>query len=119
MAPALREREELIESRARTLVELAVESNAPWQRRLGPVPTRPREREFWITAAKTVAAYRDRHQIEDRTALGPRPVSIAQRLDYARAEAAIPRAQVIAQETAEPAASRSGAAVDGRGALGG
>jgi hypothetical protein len=118
MAQALREREELIESRARALADMAIESQAPWLRPLGVVPTRRRERERWIEGAMTVAAYRDRYQIDVRSALGPCPEGIAQRLDYARAEAAVRRAEGISREAARAGALRVGAGVGAPGPLG-
>jgi hypothetical protein len=118
MAQALREREELIESRARGLADMAIESKAPWPRRLGVVPNRPRDRERWMAAAMTVAAYRDRYQVDDRSALGPRPERIAQRLDHARADAALRRAEGIAREAAEAVAVRVVVGVDAADPLG-
>jgi hypothetical protein len=118
MAQALREREELIESRARALAEMAIESKAPWLRRLGVLPARRRDRERWMEAAVTVAAYRDRYQIDVRSALGPGPESIAQRLDYARAEAAVRRAEGISREAAQAGALRVGVGVDAPDPLG-
>jgi AAA domain len=112
MARALREREELIESRARALAGMAIESKAPWLRRLGMVPARPRDRERWMEAAMTVAAYRDRYQIDVPSALGPGPESIAQRLDYARAEAAVRLAEGISREAAQAGTPQVGAGVE-------
>jgi hypothetical protein len=118
MAQALRERKELIESRARALADIAIESKSPWLRRLGVLPARRRDRERWMEAAMTVAAYRDRYQIDVRSALGPCPEVIAQRLDYARAEAAVRRAEGISREAARAGALRVGAGVEAPDALG-
>jgi hypothetical protein len=118
MARALREREALIESRARATAEMAIESKAAWLRRLGMVPAHRRDRERWMEAAMTVAAYRDRYQIDVRSALGPGPESIAQRLHYARAEAAVRRAEGISREAEEAGAIRVGVGVEAPDPLG-
>ena len=64
------------------------------------------QRERWIRAVRTVAAYRDRYGIEGRTPLGTRHATDTQRRDAARANAAIRRAEAIARETAETGAGR-------------
>ena len=66
----------------------------------------------------TVAAYRDRYQIDGRSALGPHPESIAQRLDHARAEAATRRAEGISREAAQAGALRVGVGVEALDPLG-
>ena len=53
----------------------------------------------WLHEVRTVAAYRDRYQVEGRSALGE-PRTEAQKLDAARAEQAIRRARAIAEEAA-------------------
>jgi hypothetical protein len=71
-----------------------------------------------MEAAMTVAAYRDRYQIDVRSALGPCPESIAQRLDYARAEAAARRGEGIAREAVQAGALRGGVGVEAPDPLG-
>lgn len=49
-----------------------------------------KQRTTWRRAAVIVAAYRDRYQItDDRTPLGPPPQNTRQKIDRARAEAAL------------------------------
>lgn len=56
-------------------------------------------RDAWTRAARTVAAYRDRCKItDDRSPFGPAPVSTSQKIDAARARAALNRAQSIATD---------------------
>ncbi len=95
MRAGLAERETLMEARALAIVEDAVSKSAPWLRRLGQPPARPTARDRWIHEARTVAAYRDRYGIDDKRALGPEPTTDTQRLDRARASAAIRRADAI------------------------
>jgi conjugative relaxase-like TrwC/TraI family protein len=97
MAEVLGELTDLMEGRAMTLAEKAVEDNAPWLRRLGTVPTTEAARRLWLHEARTVAAYRDRYTVEGRRVLGE-PMNVAQKLDAARAEQAIRRARTISEE---------------------
>ena len=73
MARGLEERDEAMQRRARALAEQAIERNEIWVRRLGIAPTDPLARERWIEAVTTVAAYRDRWNIDDdHLPLGPK-----------------------------------------------
>jgi hypothetical protein len=99
MAKALAERADLMEGRAMTLAEQAVEARAPWMKRLGVGPTTDAARRRWLHEVRTVAAYRDRYRVEGRRVLGE-PRSDAQKLDAARAEQAIRRARAIADDAA-------------------
>ena len=73
MARGLAERDETMQRRARALAEQAVVRNQIWVRRLGIAPTEPRAKERWIEAVATVAAYRDRWNIDDdHLPLGPK-----------------------------------------------
>ncbi|WP_286929901.1 MULTISPECIES: MobF family relaxase [Aeromicrobium] len=101
MRRALDERRDLIEQRARTLTEAALRDNDQWVKALGPRPGDRALRAQWDNAAATVAAYRDRYGIEDKRLLGRRPQAVDQRLDFARALAAIRR-----METATPPVAR-------------
>jgi conjugative relaxase-like TrwC/TraI family protein len=90
MARGLEERDEAMQRRARALAEQAVERNEIWVRRLGIAPSNPRARDRWIEAVTTVAAYRDRRNIDDeRLPLGPkglaRSVEAIDQRDCARA----------------------------------
>ena len=90
MRDALDERRVLIEKRARLLAGAATQRRDPWTKRFGDPPTTDRAR--WVGAVATVAAYRDRYGITGSMPLGGDPATDAQRLDRARAEAALRRA---------------------------
>jgi hypothetical protein len=97
MAAALTERANLMEVRAITLAEHAADANSPWLKRLGPMPATDPARRRWLNEVRTVAAYRDRYQIDGHYALGE-PLTDAQKLDAARAEQAIRRARAITED---------------------
>jgi len=82
---AIDERKELIESRARALAEDATSSEARWIRRLGRIPDEPAERDRWLEAASTVAAYRDRYGVTSDLPVGSRSPNGAQENDRRRA----------------------------------
>jgi hypothetical protein len=106
MRQALTERRELIEQRATALLDTALADAEPWTRALGAVPKNKRAAAAWRQAARTIAAYRDRHQITDPAPLGARAATEAQKLDAARANAALTRARQLANPSArqpEPA----------------
>lgn len=65
MAAALTERVRLIEQRADELIDRALTADAPWLAQLGPEPADPQNAATWRTRARTVVAYRERHQITD------------------------------------------------------
>ncbi|MBM9458767.1 AAA family ATPase [Nocardioides sp. zg-536] len=81
---AIDERKELIESRARALVEDAVASGEAWTRR----PRRDHG-EAWVDAPTTVAAYRDRYKVMSDLLVGGAAKTEAQRADRQRALSAI------------------------------
>jgi len=112
MRTALAERQALMEARALALAEDAVSKSAPWLRRLGQPPAHPKARNRWIHEARTVAAYRDRYGINERTALGPEPTTDTQRLDRARADAAIRRAEAISREAEDVRGHSRGVSVE-------
>jgi hypothetical protein len=96
MRQALTERQTLIEQRAATLLDTAIASREPWTARLGPKPDEPRKQATWLTAARTIAAYRDRYRITDsQHPLGPEPedMTVKQKIDAARAQAALAQAR--------------------------
>lgn len=102
---ALRERAALIESRARALATNAVRTSASWLRDLGPMPVDPASRARWLESVATVAAYRDRYQIESDRPLGARASSVAQRADADRATLALRGARDVATaQTFSPSA---------------
>lgn len=89
MRQALNERRALIEQRADALVEQAVNEAADWVQRLLPERQDERTMTSWRRRARVIAAYRDRYQVSGRDPLGPVPERTAQKIDYARAQAAV------------------------------
>jgi len=65
MAAALTDRVRLMEQRADALLDRARTANAPWLAQLGTEPTDPQNAAAWRARARTVVAYRERHQITD------------------------------------------------------
>jgi hypothetical protein len=70
IARGLQERAEALQRRARELAERAIDRNPLWLRQLGVRPSDPLAAERWLEAVKTIAAYRERWNIED----DPRPL---------------------------------------------
>src|SRR5690625_3954551 len=91
MRQALTERRELIETRADAILDTARHTGEPWTQPLRDSPAGDRERARWRRDARTIAAYRNRYQISDDAPLGPAPQTAAQKIDHARAAAAIRR----------------------------
>ncbi|TDO92382.1 MobF family relaxase [Enemella evansiae] len=91
MRQALDERRELIETRADAVLDTARDAGEPWTRPLGGPPRDPRKAHTWRRYVRTIAAYRDRYGITDDTAIGPPADAEAQRIDRARAAAALAR----------------------------
>ena len=89
MRQALDERRDLITQRADAVLDNAVNDGVHWIASLGEAPTAESGRERWLTAARTIAAYRDRYSVTTPSPLGLRPEGTAQRLDYERAEMAL------------------------------
>jgi hypothetical protein len=79
------ERKILIEARARAIAEQALATREPWTRRLGTPPVDRDERERWLDAVTTVAAYRDRYDITSNQLAGGGADNDAQRADRQRA----------------------------------
>ncbi|WP_250506989.1 hypothetical protein [Bowdeniella massiliensis] len=97
MRAALDEREALIEARADAVLDGALTESVPWTRALGAQPNDRRRAAIWRKAARVVAAYRDRYRITDDAPLGARPESTAQKIDAARARAAVIQADEVAR----------------------
>src|SRR5439155_25055857 len=96
MDRALRERDQAMQRRARTLAEQAISTGQPWTRSFGPPPSHSAQHELWLRALSTVAAYRERWNItQDPRALGPEATSIEQLSHRRRARAALERARTI------------------------
>ncbi|MGO2747994.1 ATP-dependent DNA helicase, partial [Microbacterium sp.] len=97
MRQALTERRELIEARADAILDTALHGAELWMTALGETPADERGAARWRRDARTVAAYRDRYQVDDDAPLGPAPQTAAQKIDRARARAAFDRAQKLTQ----------------------
>ncbi|RXZ70315.1 MobF family relaxase [Agromyces albus] len=108
MRRALHERADLIESRARAMLDRSLVAGEAWTRALGQPPRAdaPAAAE-WRRQACTVAAYRDRYGIVGASALGPAPETTAQKLDAARAHAALVASRQLSDQHAAPAEPRS------------
>lgn len=99
MRHALNERRDLIEQRADAVLRGALTDKEPWTAKFGQEPKDKKQREAWWRSARTIAAYRDRYQItDDRNPLGAAPESTSQKIDAARARAALSRVRVIAND---------------------
>jgi len=97
MLVALDQREALIEARAEAVLDTALTDKAPWAKALGTPPGDARRAAAWRKAARVVAAYRDRYRITDDAPLGAPPASEAQKIDAARARAALGSVRQAAQ----------------------
>ena len=89
MRQALDERRDLITQRSEAALGKAVVDREQWITSLGEAPAAESERKHWMAAAGTIAAYRDRYSITTPSPCGLQPNATAQRIDYARAEAAL------------------------------
>jgi hypothetical protein len=89
MREALDQRRDLIETRTGMVLDAAIDSQESWVKALGTVPEDVRSAAMWRRQARIVAAYRDRYQIATGAVFGPKPGSLAQRIDRARAESAV------------------------------
>lgn len=95
MRRGLTERERLITERAQHLAQTALAEHHPWTAALGNAPT-GRTRAVWLRQVATIAAFRDKYQITDPRPLGSEPTTATQRIDAARANAALERARALA-----------------------
>ena len=92
----LDDRARLIEERARAAAEAAIEYGQPWAAQLGRRPADPLRREEWMLRLTTVAAYRERWGIGDRSVLGTsEPSSVEQETQRRLAQAAVEGALAI------------------------
>jgi len=99
MARALDDRQKLIEQRAREVATTAVDNRQPWAARLGSPPSDPFRRELWLRRLDTIAAYRERWGINDRTVLGTRePTSLEQEAQRRLAQSALEDALSITRD---------------------
>ncbi|AZZ40895.1 conjugal transfer protein [Acidipropionibacterium jensenii] len=103
MRQALNERRDLIEARADAVLDNALAGAGPWTAELGPRPTNAKMLTTWRGSARVVAAYRDRYHISGDTPLGTMTASDGQRLDAARARAAVDAAPTTTAAAAHEA----------------
>lgn len=89
MQSALDERRRLIHERTSAVLHDAIAAKKPWTGALGKQPESKAEARAWVRHGLTIAAYRDRYQIDSDDTIGPPPASTAQRIDAARATAAL------------------------------
>ncbi|WP_243729165.1 AAA family ATPase [Nesterenkonia sphaerica] len=101
MRQALEERRDHIETRATTILETALQDDEPWAQELGEPPSYERGQRQWHRVVRTVAAYRDRYQINSAHPLGAEPETTAQKIDHARARTALHQAQQLTKHTQE------------------
>lgn len=101
---ALHERAELIELRARAVLDESLAAGEAWTRTLGQPPRADAPAAAaWRRQACTVAAYRDRYGIVGGSALGPAPETTAQKLDAAHAHAALVTSRQLSDQHDAPA----------------
>lgn len=86
---AIDERKHLIEARARALAVDAAGGGTRWARGLGSPPADAAALERWVSAAITVAAYRDLYGITSDMPAGGGTANDAQKADRRRAIAAV------------------------------
>jgi hypothetical protein len=109
MTRALTERDNAMETRARTLAYQAIEDRQVWVQRLGPVPGSPRHRARWLRNISIIAAYRDRWHISGPAPLGnPSKVDRTEQMSQLRrAFAAAEHARAISEAVGTTQASTS------------
>ena len=86
---ALLDRRMLIEEHARTLVLEALQRRDPWIMNLARPPDDPARRQDWLNRLDTIAAYRERWQINAGTVLGEEPRSHEQDAHHQSAQHAV------------------------------
>lgn len=106
MRRALAERRELIIQRANAVLDQALAEGQEWTKSLGEVPDEAKAAATWRSQAQIVAAYRDRYGIPTHTPLCPAPDSGVQKIDAARAQAAVVRLQDLTTTESGEIASR-------------
>ncbi|KJL23476.1 Multifunctional conjugation protein TraI [Microbacterium oxydans] len=111
MQKALTERRELIRQRADAVLDQALREGEEWVVAIGKEPGVAEVAVSWRQQARTIAAYRDRYDITGNEPLGAAPDSDAQKIDAARASAALVRIKSNTQpteETTPPSPRRTG-----------
>ncbi|MFE2773833.1 MobF family relaxase [Microbacterium resistens] len=111
MQKALTERRELIRQRADAVLDQALREGEEWVVAIGKEPGVAEVAVSWRQQARAIAAYRDRYDITGNEPLGAAPDSDAQKIDAARASAALVRIKSNTQpteETTPPSPRRTG-----------
>lgn len=93
--------------RAAAFLDTALAEKREWVTKLGAPPRQARVAQAWRSAVRTIAAYRDRYGITDTVPLGSLTGAEAQKIDAARAKAALDRARGWSQNRG-PTSQRSG-----------
>lgn len=106
MYEALSERRELIRQRADAVLDKAVLERQDWAVSVGGEPAEADAAESWRRQARTVAAYRDRYNITGDEPFGAAPDSDAQKIDFARANAALVRLKNLNRQRTEDDATQ-------------
>jgi conjugative relaxase-like TrwC/TraI family protein len=96
MRQALTERRDLIEARASALLDTALSDGQPWTTALGAEPKNAKQAATWRRLAIVIAVYRERYGITESGPLGTPPEDDTQKIDAARARAALDRARSLA-----------------------
>ena len=92
---------------AEAVLNQALSERQEWALALGDAPAELEAAAAWRRQAQTVAAYRDRYGITTRTPLDPAPDSDAQKIDAARAKAALARLRDLASTEGHDDPSRT------------
>lgn len=112
MQKALTERRNLIQQRADAVLDQALSNEEEWILTVGEEPAEAEAASSWRRELRTVAVYRDRYNITGNEPLGAAPDSDAQKIDAARANAALARLKGINTQQAEgelpPSSRRTG-----------
>ncbi len=103
LGQALIEREYVIDQRAISLAERAIEERANWIQHLGEMPSDPTHRAAWLANVATVAAYRERWNITGKTVIGKESNvdSIEQLGQWRRASSAVKAGMRLSNSTVD------------------
>lgn len=82
MARAIRDRENAIVNRARSLADAALDRGATWTRHLGPPPEDPRLRAAFIERVAVIAAYREQWCFDGQTPIDAAAVGAPERMAH-------------------------------------
>jgi hypothetical protein len=105
---ALTERRDFIETRANALLDTALTESQGWTKALGAPPKDAKTAATWQRLARTVVAYRDRYGVTGPAPLGSPAEDDSQKIDAARAGAALERVQGLARGSGEEPQRRPG-----------